>query len=351
MAAYVRPYVPILDLGDITTGAAVRGRTWSDAAAISNYLRGHGNNLIPMTGGLITIASGSTYTFRYRVRTSATSLCRIWAIQCYSFTGQLAQLEVKSPALTGPAQTFNMPSVYDNQTLVAEYVEYYTGGGAEEEATISVKNNSPHTATIMGLSLRESPRSRLELDALDLGVDETTAAAREPILLLDNNGLAGVSEILTDSSNGTRSGIFHWATDITVPFTNSSTSFVGSNLFDLSAIPVLGRRLSSATATTSNIAWRVYAKTSDTTYVGQVRVTNLHGSDVITIPAASHTGWAWFPPVAGAPNTFPIDCEDAASTDGRQTSGTPAWDEMDIDCRRTAGAGTLSIAAVSFFEL
>lgn len=347
MGAIVRPSVPTLDLGAIEAGVAVRGRTWIDAAAISNHLRGRGHVLVPLSGNGVSIPAGTRYTFRFVCTTSASSRARRWQFHfgMSSVDGGIAT--VRAPAVTGGAQNIAVGGTLSPNSNYGEYFELATGIDDEEEITVDILNNASVAMNIHGISCVECPRARLDLDATDLGVDENTEVAREPVLDLDNAALTGIVPVLANSQSGRRGGLYYYSTDTSVPYTNATTSYA-----DLTALymPVLGRRLTSATATLSLIQWRVYCRTSDSSYAGEVRLRSNSDSSTIAIPTSSHGSWAWFPPLASPPEYMSIDAESHSSTDGRQTAGTPVWDELIADARRTSGSGTLSIAALCVEE-
>ena len=351
MSAVVKPYVPSLSLSEISTGSPVRGQTWIGAVDIANYLRGHGRQLIPMFSPKTTIPTATTRTFRFRCYTSAASRARVWTVMLSSAdTGSAsAYVRMRAPASTGADQYLPVGSlVSGNGSLFAEYVEIASGADAEEELTIDLRAESDDSVNVLGISCVELPRTTLDLDATDLGVDVNTVPAREPIIEVSNAGMLGAYDVLSNRGSGSRGGIYYWANDTASPASVTATSYSAISGFTLD-LPALGRRLASATSTSSSIHWRIYAKTDANATTGDVRVTTAHGSDTISLATGSHTAFAWYPSTGGSPNSFSVDCEDYASTAGLQTAGTPAFDSLTFTAK-TGGSGTLSIAAISVWE-
>lgn len=352
MSAIVKPRVPVIDLGEIVTGASTRGRTWIGAADCANYLRGHGRQLIPAMSPLSVVTSGSTFTYRFRAYTSAASRARVWVVMMASSNASTASgyVRVRAPASSGTSQYVSVGSAGTAQSsFFCEYVQLVSGADAEEELTIDLYVQSDDSIRILGISCTELPRSSLGLDATDYGTDINTCAAREPVIEEANNGILGAYDVLSNRGSGSRGGMFYWANDTTAPAPVTSAAYAAIPGLALASagVPVLGRRLSSPTATSSNIHWRVYAKTDVNATTGDVRVTTSHGSDVISIGTGSHSAFAWYPATGGSPNSFAVDCEDYASVAGLQTAGTPAFDTLAFNAKST---GTLSIAAISVWE-
>ena len=348
MAAVVNPSFPTPDLSQITTGAGVRGRTWIDTAMLANYLRGRGRQLVPFFAPNVSIPSGSTYVFRFRVKTGGAARRRVWQIHhANSSAFRLGQITVKAPASSGGAATFPVTPSLGTIGTFSEYLEDYTGSGVESEITLEITVNSADAIDIYGISCTELPRGLLNLDSTDLGTDVNTETAREPIISEGNRAINGIVSVLSSTAAGRRAGLLYLAKDTTVPLTEAAG--VDTRIFALDQ-SIVGRRI-KYTDTTATASWRVYCKTDVNGTTGQVTVLNNRTSTTttISIPTGSHTGWAWFPSTAGAASTFSIDCEDAASTDGRQTSGTPAWGDLTFKFKRGA-SGTLSLAGVSVWE-
>lgn len=319
---------------------------------LGNYLRGRGKTLVPMFSPDVSIPAGSTYTFQFRVKTSVVARLRVWQIFHWnSSASRPGLIQVRAPASSGTAKLSPVGPARGVYGSYTEYVESFTGSGTESTISLEITVNSPDAVNIYGISCVELPRGELALDSSDLGIDVNTEAAREPIINEGNRAIAGVAAVLGDTENGRRGGLVYWATDTTAALVESAgvnTRFIGGSAgLDVS---ILGRRIGFAD-TTATASWRVYCKTANAGDTGQVVVinTNTAAATAINIPINSNAAFAWFPSTAGAPSTFSIDCEDAASTDGRQTSGSPAWNDFTFVFRRTGGT-SLSIAGLSVWE-
>lgn len=336
--------MPTLDINAISSGIAVRGRTWIDGANLANYIRGRGRVLVPIHGSGISIPSGSTHTFRFRAFTSASSQCRAWQVMHNSAFETSGGIEVRAPAVTGATQTMFVGSPYETASNFGEYVEYAQGVDGEEEITIDIHNIGDDAVRILSLSCTERPRGRLTLDATDLGVDDNTEAAREPIYEVDNAGLRGIKNVITDFQYAARGGVAAFSVNTTAA--KSEGAGVDTLLWTVPAA-VLAQRIKTGDVT-GNIKFRVYAKTEFNTDTGRFRVlTNSGASTTITIPSGSHSAYAWYPSTAGAPASVDVDCEDASTSTGLQGA---TFDYLIPDYRLTSGVGHIYIAAACFWQ-
>lgn len=341
MAAIVKPRREIVYASDITAGSAVRSPSWTSIANASNYIRGKGRQLVAATSIREVIASGNSATYHFRVAPSPTSFRRVWRILV------IGSGRVRSPAGSGTWHTIGTGGPLGTLAPYALVHDLGTASSTEAEATIEFNANGASSFTPMSISLEESPRFSLNLDATDLGVDINTEVAREPIYAEDNVSVYGASKVFTDDSNIRRSALFHWAVN---PSTATAPSRAGAAAAFLGLdVPVLGPKLHSGDVT-ATAKWRAYCITSAAGTSGTVEVTNNRTAvtTTINVPTGSNGAFSWFPATAGAASSFSIDCEDMASTDGRRSAGVPIWNDLTFKISGTAG--TLYIAGVSVFH-
>lgn len=336
MTAIVPYRRPEPDGTKIVSGAPVSAAEWSLYAHLANYVVGKGACLVPAVMPERTISAAATDTYRFRVKTRAAGLQRIWVLTLRSTTSVATTADVRAPAGSGTIVTRPVTASRRGMQHFI-YTESVTSGfGTEQEISISVKANVG-AVFVEQIACYEQDRAIIGATADEpgaiTGVDVETVRVRQPILTSAGWGdTGGVANLSGDTR---RVGIFHLVTNDGNPWTKSTTGYQA--LLQL-GVPVLAHK-DLINDTTGTVKWSAYAKVTAGT--GNVRITTT-GSAVSDVVAVTGTVFAWT-----AARSISIHCDDMISTDGRQTSGTPVWDLLQAEIQGPGGTDTLSVAAIS----
>lgn len=335
--ALVHERVPIPDAtGDVLAGKGVKAQTMRDLAVLTNSLAGRGMQLIPMfyPNGDTGVASGfnvlAKMTFWLRPRYQAVE--RIWYIVA-DVGGAVARFRVGGVNHDFDAgyQRVNLAirEELSSQSSTGAAVDFYWGAAG-----------SGTGPSLISLACVELPRRTITDGASDRGTVATRFNAGQAIQREDFDNLFAALDG-SDFEIGRRS-LMQWATYNRINSTTTSnvttTSASYQDLWD-DSIPALTRkRLRSDTQ--NQITVKVLAWMGAGT--GSVRVVTDSGN---TSSAASvtDTSPAWHT------LTVDVDCTDTDSADGRQTSGSPGWDGLQLEYK-SDGTNTIYVASVSAYE-
>ena len=332
MTATVPAARTIIAEDDVVTGTAVRARTWLDAGELANWCGGNGEVLVPAFAPNATIAAGTAKTWYFRVTPPGRAVRRTWHLW---LTGNAA-LEFKDTA----SATQNY-IIADSGTLLVYQEDLSAKSAALQTINFTLTNAaSSATVTVLGVTCFEAPRITLDGDAADLGVELTTLSVREPIEARDYSSVGGIARALTSPQ---RRQYINIARPRTTTDAWSTTSGVLVAL--LVEVPILARKLLPAD-TSGNVRFAAYVSASDGATSGEIDITNSASGNNVTITATTPgTGWSW------VTVDFPADilCEDLAEASGWPDGAllTVAAKVLDIQFRRSAGAGTFYVASIA----
>lgn len=336
MAAIWTPRRPEPAEALVRVAQPVAARTWLAAGHLANFLRGKGACLVPWTCPDLTISSGATDVFRFRVKPKNSTVERIWGLILRTGASSGVSAEIRAPQATGTLVTVPVSGSLDARTPLVYTEVLGAKSKTEQEITIGIKALGG-SVIVEGIACMAQDRPILNMDATDLGVDVVSLASGQPILEEDYRSLGGVINTL-NGADARRIGLFHWTIGDLTAATRSANTYAA--LLPL-AVPVLARKLGRA-AVTGSVKWSAYAKV-DAGAGGQIRVTTTESGvdDVMTVTG---TSYAW-----QQPRTISIDCDDMDSADGRQTSASPAWDDLQIQIKGD-GTNALRVKSVSIWS-
>ncbi len=329
-----------MNVADILTALPVRGLTQVDLVHLAHWVLGRGAQVVPSysySTGITLTTGGGTHLFRFRTRPRYQALERLWFLDLAAATNPATALvEIPSGAT---AVTLAGAGARRGQMILESLGSQ---SDAEGELTVEI---TPQTNSIIvrAISAWEVPRAALTTSTDDDGTEETRFNASQA---MDETDFTNVADVLADPTKiGRRVSLFQWAVPATVggststafalPMTNASYT----PIWEL-PLPVLTRKL-GRTAVTGTITGKLYAwvtaGTADIRFNSSVN----GAGGAITINNGTPAWTAAF--------THTVDCDDFASADGRQTSGAPAWDDLDIEVRKNGG-GTCYVASASGWE-
>ena len=335
MTATVPAARKVVQQADVVTSVAVRARTWLDAGELANWCGGNGEMLVPAYSPEQTIAAGTTRTFRYRVTPPGRAVRRTWHLQ---FSGNCA---ITVDTTAGAAVDY---IVSDGDALVVYNEDLSAKSASLQEITLVITNAaSSASLAVMSIACFEAPRITLNTDATDLGVELTTLAVREPIEARSYSSLGGIAAALASAQ---RRQYFNVARPDNVAdcWATTSGTFVGM----LTEIPILARKLLPA-STTGNVRFAALCSASDATTDGEIDITNNASGNNVTLTVTNPgTTFAWYT------IDFPTDilCEDLTEATGWPDGAlmTIASKTLNIDFRRSGGAGTFYVATIAAIE-
>ena len=330
----------IADGTDVTAiTRSVRGVTWIDAARLQCWLAGRGSMEVPSHAPMVTIAASGSSTFAYRVAPRYQT-CRY----AYSVCVSAAAPDATRPLVNIGGTDYTIPCRPRREaTPITICLDAASQSTSERTLSLEIKAPSGYAIDVESIGIEALPRTLIEVDANDLGIDRMTLGSRSPIYVTSlATNLLGRQNDLRNACR--RVGMFQHSVGTDSPWTITTASPSWEALLT-TGIGILGRQLYS-TDTTRTLSWRVYAKCSDGTTAGSIRINNDSGTaaSTITIPAGT-TGWTWLP--AANPGTFSADCEDNTTATGLRGG---AYDDHTSEVQRTAGAGSVQIASISVFE-
>lgn len=312
-------------------GAPVQAATsWSDFAGNANWIRSKGAVLVPFFSPSFTVASGTTRTFHFRVKTRDVAVERVWGFLLRRASATTATTAtIRAPASTGTAVAYSVPNVRD-LVMPVSYIETVSSKATSTvDLTFDIAA-SGGDVELEGIGCYEQDRAGLLNDTVDFGVMIDTVRAGEPIAAIENQSAYGVMRALANL-DARRSGIYHWSYPAEAPITRTSATL--DTVLSLGC-PVQGQKLNTAD-TTAAVKWSCYAKVAAGS--GSVKLTT-SGSGVASTITVTGTSFAW-----QTAADISIYADDFGQADGRQGG---AWDELNW---QIAGDGTnaISVAAVS----
>ena len=316
----------------LLVGDPVQAATsWSDFAGNANWIRSKGACLVPWFSPSITVTSGSTYTFRFRVKTRNVAIARVWGFTIRAASAATAPVATfRAPASTGASLT-RSPSVSRDLVVPLQYVETVAS-----KATAEVDISFDITAAggdieLEGVGCYEQDRAGLLNDTTDFGVMIDTVRGSEPIAAIENQSAYGVMRSLANL-DARRVGLYHWAYPVESPITRTANTL--DPVLELGC-PIQAQKLNVG-ATTAAVKWSCYAKVTSGT--GTVEL-NTSQSGVGSQIMVTGTSFAWQTAV-----DIDILCDDFDEADGRQSA---LWDEVSFQIAGGGGGSTISVAAVS----
>ena len=335
MTATVPAARKVVQQADVITGVAVRGRTWLDAGELANWCGGNGEMLVPAYSPEQTIPAGGSRVFRYRVTPPGRAVRRVWVLY---LEGNSA---ISIVGNVGPSVDY----ITDSGGTWVRYVEDLTAkSSALQEISLTITNAASSAGLdVKSIACFEDPRITLDKDATDLGVELTTLAVREPIEARPYSSLGGIAAALASAQ---RRQYFNVARpdNTTDAWGTTSGTFVAM----LTEIPILARKLLPAD-TTGNVRFAALCRASDATTDGEIDITNnASGNNVTLVVTNPGTTFAWYT------IDFPSDilCEDLTEATGWPDGAllTVASKTLNIDFRRSGGAGTFYVATIAAIE-
>lgn len=335
-------------LDQIDAGRAVRGIQHVDLANLVNWTLGRGAQLIAGHYAGSALTSGTQYRLSYRVQPRYQAIQRLWSVDAIT-TDSVADVTLSVIINGGSAVVVPVPK---NVSLAAgddidwnypSLIGETLGSQSSAEATVTVDVTPTNgDAILRSVSCFEVPRPIMSNSTDEDGTEAIPFNPSNPAL---KSTFTNILDVIGDSTKiGRRCSLAHWAvphgtgTPPTTPTTAFATAITSTSYVDLKTLylPVLDRKLgrtaTTATATVKLIAW-VTGGTGDF----QV-ITTAGTSAGVSISATT--------PTVTSGESITVHCEDLASTDGRQTAATPAWDVMQIQCRKNV-SGTLYVAGYS----
>lgn len=317
---------------EILVGRPPRGPWWSELGRLTNYVRGRGVMLVPAHAPMITIASGANDTIRYRCRPGGLAIARVWVVHVEAVSGY-ANVTVAAGSATATILIDALEAREAGRVVLID--GGLTKTTAVTELTATVTNNSGTGSVIIGhAEVWELPRAALTKGATDLGVDIDTLFAGRPILERANDSTYGVAAALHTAS-GRRGTLAAWYGPVV-----SSTATTWTGLF-----PNVWRvtpGVIGVGATSIPCEWDVNARVTDGATTFELRLTDAAAasSAVITIAGVTTLGWR-------GTGTKDLLAEDLTDDTGLQGG---AFETVQLEVRRTAGAGSLEVRGFGVWE-
>lgn len=322
---------PIPSRVGVESGRSVSGRTWRPDAGLVNHLLGHGGVLVPSYAVGASISVSNSKTFRFRVWPRVQAIQRLWSLHVY-----------------GGKITVNINGTDYTREIVGTRVrtphwfieEIASPTDTEQEITITVTADTG-TVTVDAISCRELPRIQLEANATEYGVGAESLAGGLAIYDPTGGSYGGVAESVKQAeTTARRNTLIAWSVDDADALTTTSTSAADVFILD----PIVLARKERWDDVVGVMTGRIRAKCSDGTTSGEVVITMTSGDTVTLAIPTGTTSWSWLP---GSGGEVDVDAEDSSTVDGRRGS---AWDLANIQWRRTAGSGTVSLSAITAGE-
>lgn len=325
----------IASQAEVATGRPVRGGTWAGACQLANWIAGRGTMDVPSYSPGVEVDEGETHTFRWMVRPRYVTTRYAFSLRMSCGDPIALAVSIGGAAhqvFAGSRQTARNEVYYIDRTA-------QSADEAELSLSITGAESMASAALIEALSIEALPRTVIACDANELGMQPDVFRSRLPIKQANiHDALIDRVDDLRDTAR--RTGLFQFARSDLDPWVISSGSDTAlfSDPFALNGRQVFG----DDTIAISSF-WAL-CKCSDGTTAGQITVDNVsQGSavDTVTIPTGT-TSWTWI----RSDNSITHDCEDNTTVDGRRVG---RWDDTTITAKRTAGAGSISIATLSIF--
>lgn len=325
----------------VRNGTAVATRTWKPLSRQANFIIGHGAALAPGWSPTEVVSAGATVKYTLRTIPRLQALRRLYVIRMTGFAGPADNVQV---VINGTARDHSTLTGFRN-VAAFEYIEDLAAlSTAEETLEVEIQNNGSTSLFVYGVAVWELPRAELTETSASLmfGCDPELVRAKQPIQDSDAGNIGGVARAI-DAAAGIarRSSLFCWAVDEASAWTTANNVF--QPVFEL-PIPILGRKL-NYTDTSSSTQWRLWARMTDPAATGLIQLTesSIGSSAVISVTG---TSFALHPTPPGVTNLL-VDPEDVSTSDGRVGG---AWDDVTVEGRVSAGAGSIEVAGIFCFE-
>lgn len=326
---------------EVDVGASVAGRTFNDIARNVNFVIGRGHVVVPTFSPL----SFNDGELRIWVRPGPAALQLVWLLHGTFTTGvggagtDPVTISISGDNISTATYTATVRGEF-HAILVTDVVSHSSDGFA-----VTFANNYPIVGTDPWiyphfLSCYEMPRATLSdsegavpVSALGTRQAIRGAAIQNIVAALDGTSFDhGRRTLVTWAKRAYSNG----AVDTGAPISTTSTSYtdVLSNSF-----PVLGRkRYRSDTTTTVTVKVLAWVSAGS----GAIKaVSDVHGDGTEVVVTDTTPAWHTL--------SATIDCTDVASTDRRQTAGTPAWDGIKLQFKKNT-SGTIYIASLTVYE-
>ena len=345
----VPPNRPTISIADVVVGAPVRAQTWHDMAKLAHWVAARGQVVVPVHQCGVEFSAASV-TLRYKVPLSGRALGRVWVfdIRAAGAVGSVAAFTIQAGAET-TTYTHYVESLGGEGIATAPfYVLEGAGSGTEltrSRATTEITVTITHvggTLRIESVGCWELPRPALARDTTDLGTSLDSFFPRRPIFDASasptSEAVSGVTALAYDITTAARLRRIGHIARYGNPLLITSTSWVSLTVLPYRVVP----RLDLPTDTTLPLTLDIYAKCSDGSTAGEYQIVNGAASvDGGTIAAGTTTA-AWIGDIELA-----FGCEDPTTADGLRSA---TYDTLDIQVKRTAGAGTISVYGWCAYE-
>lgn len=325
-------------LEDFRVGRPVRATSWWDLAQLVQWVRGRGRTLVPQHSVRKTLTSGSQ-AFRYRTHPSGQAISRVWVADIRAdptTVGTTPSCSFTCQAGSGPTSGTIRRSGRALDTPTVVYVE--TGLTRSSSLTELVFTVAQVTGrpVIESIGCWELPRAALAKDATDLGISLDSFFPRRQLFEASYEGTRAVV-LASAGSPGRRVGHIGWAGGVEA--STSSGAFVSVFALPHRVVP----RLDRPGDTTLTLTWDVYARVTDGTTSGEFQIARGSGgaSGTIAVPLGA-TSLAW-----RGTGTFSAKCEDLSTANGLRGG---SYETLDLQFRRTAGAGQVVVSAYDVWE-
>ncbi len=322
--------------GEIVIAASVRGIHWADPGLLWNWIAGRGSMDVPAYSPGVLVDDGESHAFTFRTKPRFQTTRYAYSVL---LTSPSSETQDSPAVVTIGSESIEIgivPRTVAVPTTIIVERAAQSSDVADLSLTIEMESSQCNVECI---SIEALPRLRLDDATADLGLDIGLVRNRAPIT--ERAIFDTFANRISDIKNATRRvGLWQCARGDVSPWTISSGTY-GALTQD--AIHVGGRYLYQ-NGTEATVSWAALVKCSDGSTAGDLRVNNTSqgtGAASLAIPAGT-TSWTW---IAGS--DFTCDSEDPTEASGLLSGGT---DDHQIEGRRTAGAGTISIATVSLYD-
>lgn len=316
----------------------VRSYTMQSLGALVAHVMGAGKVLIPQQLIMETIALGpNTGTYHFRALTNQFSWRRVWLFCLRGATTGI--LTTASVSINGGATTDIVCPGLRNAVIPVPVFEDISPSQTDTDLYVAISSSATGAVEVQSIGCFEMPCGTLSY-VDDSAVPSTMLRPTDPVLV------TSVGQVPYTEANtavgalnaGRRAGMLAF-----------SLAAEGSGLSTASGVaqpvwlagcepPQLGRFLYNAD-TVRGITWRAYYKvTGGATAEFKTTMTNTATSTITGTSASA---------VWSATGTINVDAEDLSASDGRRSA---RWDSTALTYRISAGAGTVTLWAVEFYE-
>lgn len=311
----------------IVAGAPVASTDWQRAAAVQNWLAGRGRQVIPTFCPDVPDLEAPSNTYRF-------ALYVLPSHPTIDLVAMVSRSDVVS-VLPGVVQT-PRPVALSSSPRGAYGT---TAIEVQLDVAVDVRDEEIHS-----IAIYEVPRARIEQTASAGGIDTTALAAGQPITATSvdalrdatNDDLFGARVLAAHAVPWSKNGGSSTSTE----YATASTSATHAAVIGGNGIPVLARK-KRTTDTKRTVKARCYGWVTGAT-TGQFRVTSsVNGSSGVV--SFTNTSPAWSSEITD----LVVDCEDLTTVNGLQAA---TWDELTVESRRSAGAGTVYVAGWIVYE-